>query len=575
MMRSHARSHRIGLVCLLGTLLLIWNGAFAWFASPFVLHHRVDSVQYQLLARNRLHGHDEVGEEAHTVHQEGCHPMWRPGLVWIEEGLAWCLGSVQNGAAAASALGTTLLELALLRLAWFCFGKKTLLMLFIGLAVPAIDFPLLQLVVGQGPEVWAAASIVAGLALLVAGLQQHSASTIVAAGLVAGLAEWFRTGNLLLFAIPCAVYGLAALRQHDRRCLGLSATALGAWIGMAALGEQTVPSAVNKTIVNLWACRTDLRGPFLAEQLPDGTCLTYSLLGYTLLPQSGELYFDAIVRGSRGRSTLKYCYEHAREIGGAYVQRLQQVLTSGFGGLRLRIDELVLALFGIEFLLSLAGYDPAACHTFALGGAALGHYFGPVILIAGNEPTHYVLVACPFFLIVAVRGAALLFEVSFAAWQRRRTARIAPLRPVAWGITVVMLGMLAFSAICFHRQALSWLADLHRQAVQQQAAVDALRLEGRKVACRNMGWFVDRDVQTVFLPYATVSELERYVSAQRIDGILVWEQEPLIVLRATPYGSLSEFGRALQESPVFGPPQSSDGWRWYPVRHPQDTEGQP
>jgi hypothetical protein len=552
---------------MVGALLLTWNGVLARFANPFVLHHRVDSVQYQLLARNRLHGHHEVGDEAHTVHQEGCHPMWRPGLVWIEEGLARCLGSVRNGAAAASALGATILELALLRLAWLCFGKKTLLLLFIGLVVPAIGSPFLQLTVGQGPEVWAAASTIAGLAVLVEGLKRRSAPWILVAGTIAGLAEWFRTGSLLLFAIPCAVYGSAALRQRDRRGLCLAAGALSTWIGMAVLGEQAVPSAVNKTRANLWACRTELSGPLITEELSDGTSLTYSLVGYTLLPQSAEIYLDSVVRNSRGRSTLGFCCEHAQEIGHAYIQRLQQVLTSGFLGLRLRIGELVLALFGIQFLLSFAGWDPAARHTFALGGAALGHYLGPVILIAGNEPTHYLLVASPLFLLVAARSAALLVERSFSGWRHRQA--------VAGGIALLMLVMIAFSSIRFYQEILPWLGNLHRQAVQQQAAVDALGLGGRKVACRNMCWFVDRHVQTVFLPYATVSELESYVLVHGIDGILIWEQEPMVAFRATPYASLTEFGRTLQESPRFGPPQLSGGWHWYPVRRRHDTEGEP
>ena len=104
--------------CVVAALLLSWNGTLGTFASPFVMLHRYDCAQYQLLARNRLHGHYEVGDEAHSVHQEGCHPMWRPGLVWIEEALARCLGSVRKGAAAASVLGAALLELALPAACW-------------------------------------------------------------------------------------------------------------------------------------------------------------------------------------------------------------------------------------------------------------------------------------------------------------------------------------------------------------------------------------------------------------------------------------------------------------------------
>ena len=78
--------------------LLAWNGIAARYANPLTLLHSYDGPQYQLLARNRLHGHREIADTAHTVGTEGAHPMWRPGLVWITEGLERCLGKreVQN-----------------------------------------------------------------------------------------------------------------------------------------------------------------------------------------------------------------------------------------------------------------------------------------------------------------------------------------------------------------------------------------------------------------------------------------------------------------------------------------------
>src|SRR6266403_5323339 len=98
-----------------GIRALYVTGVQTW-ALPisFIMGHRYDGTQYHLLVRNRLHGHYEIGDTAHTVREEGRHPIWRPGLVWIEEGLARLFGSVRSGAAAASALGTTLLELAML-----------------------------------------------------------------------------------------------------------------------------------------------------------------------------------------------------------------------------------------------------------------------------------------------------------------------------------------------------------------------------------------------------------------------------------------------------------------------------
>ena len=87
----------------------------------------------------------------------------------------------------------------------------------------------------------------------------------------------------------------------------------------------------------------------------------------------------------------------------SHVQRLEQVFVSGFHGLRLRTGELILILFGIALLLGLARPDPLTCHMVAIAGAALAQYVGPIVLIAGDEPSHYVLVVYPLILLVAVR----------------------------------------------------------------------------------------------------------------------------------------------------------------------------
>src|SRR5262249_3565623 len=90
-------------------------------------------------------------------------------------------------------------------------------------------------------------------------------------------------------------------------------------------------------------------------------------------------------------------------------------------------------------------------------------------------------------------------------------------------------------------------------------------LEGGVIACRTMGWFVDREVRTVLLPYASVPELERYCRARGISGILLWENEPELFARATPCGSLADLEGALCTSGGFGPPRVSGAWRWYPL----------
>jgi hypothetical protein len=599
--------------CVIAILLLTWNGTAATFASPFVLLHRYDCVQYQLLARNRLHGHYEVGDQTHTVHQEGCHPMWRPGLVWIEEGLARCLGSVRQAAAAASALGTTLLELALLALAWCSFGKKTFIGVLLGFAVPAVSLPFLVLAVGQGAEVWAAAASVAGLTLLVTALKQLGMGTqtfwAVASGTVAGLSEWFRTGNIMLFAVPCAVYTLAALREQIRRqndflpcspslLVSLSpclppAMALTAWAAVAALANQAVPSSVNKTVANLWDCRADMGGPAAVDVHPDGTRLVHFMLGYSLVPagrtefpigpSKSETYFDYAVESSRGRNTLDYCREHGEEIGRTYLQHLEQVVTHNFWGLRQTIGKLVLVLFGVQFLVCIgqglkarrpgktaAFSEDAASHTFALAGGALGHYLGPVVLIAGDAPIHYILVALPLFILIAVRGGVRLVDFAAAGWKRFNRRGTGPasdvdtlhvLRPFVALTGAALVGLSA----CSYGSAFERLKELQQLSAEQQAAVNALGLDGKKVACRNMSWFVDQEVETFLLPYATVPELEVYVRDHNIDGILIWEEEPTPFFKATPYESTAAFEQALHESALFGGPRVLGTWLWYPV----------
>src|SRR5437588_2999962 len=84
---------RVALWCGVTAFLLVWNGVLAVYANPFLLLQQHDGTQYHLLVRNRLKGHYEIEDTAHTVRAEGQNPIWRPALVWIEEGLARCLGS--------------------------------------------------------------------------------------------------------------------------------------------------------------------------------------------------------------------------------------------------------------------------------------------------------------------------------------------------------------------------------------------------------------------------------------------------------------------------------------------------
>jgi hypothetical protein len=229
----------------LTVFLLAWNGVTALYSNPFTLNQWYDGVQYQLLARNRLAGHDEVGDTAHTVGLEGRHPMWRPGLVWIEQTLGAWLGSVRKGAALASALGTTLLELALLRLAWRCFGLGTCLTVLVALVAPwSVGATFLGMAVGQGPEPWAGACLVVGLAGLAEAVRRPSAAWALAAGLAAGIAEWFRTGTLVVFAVVCGLNAFVYLVRRDGARVRAAVIALAGFLIMASLAARAVPSPV-------------------------------------------------------------------------------------------------------------------------------------------------------------------------------------------------------------------------------------------------------------------------------------------------------------------------------------------
>jgi hypothetical protein len=557
--------------CLLAVALFAWNGWLASLASPFVMVHRYDDVQYQLLARNRLYGHTELGDLAHTVRSEGRHPMWRPGLVWIEEGLARCLDSVRLGAAGASALGTTLLELLLLVAGWCCYGRKTFLFLLIALPAPIIGSQLVPLAVGQAPEVWAAACILGGLTLLIEAVRRRSWQGALLAGVVAGLAEWFRTGNLLLFAAPCALYGLVSLWRRDGRLVALQAAAFAAFVLTAVSGGLTAPSAINKTVANLAANLAERGGPLASDDLPDRGWLFYSMAGYTLVPETLETLNDFLIRTSAGQSLEAFVEAHGQELGENYFLGLKQALRTGFAGLRGRVSDGVLLLFALELLFCAVGRGPLRVPTFVFATGGLAHYLGPVILLAGDDRSHYLMVAYPLFVLVAVRGVVRLFEV-----VRERSGQQSPesetpqFRPRIMRIAVAVL--FACLSVPFYRGQVNQLRAYQQQAEEAQAAVDALDLRGRTVACRNMCWFVDRAVTTILLPYAAVPDLEAYARARKIDGILIWEKEPMAFFRATPYSSPAEFDKAMRASSLFGPPQESGAWRWYPVRTPLDAE---
>jgi hypothetical protein len=550
----------------LAALLLTWNGVAAYYGgNPLTMTQGYDGTQYQLLARNRLQGHGEVGDSAHTVRTEGCHPMWRPGLVWIQESLAHVLGSVRAAAVTASVLGTTVMELALLGLAWHCFGTATAALTLAGLVTPVtVSVIFLEMAVGQGPECWAAAAVLLGMLALVKALESRSWRWALAAGLTAGLSEWFRTGNTLLFAVPCVVYGLAALRRPPRAAVAVPVLALAAFCASAAAGGLTVPSRVNKNVANLWGNVVEYDGPRIVEDY-QGHPVTYFLGGLVLVPGTEETYYDYVVRSSKDRDATAFLGDHGRRILARYREHLEIVVTSGARGLRLLVGDLLPACFVVALLLLGMRRDASARHTLALAGGALAHYLGPVVLLRGNDVNHYLFVLLPFLLVVGARGMVRCAELIGTVLGRAQPALAERSRRLAWfGIALAMAPLTCLS-VSYYRGALINLGADGAKAQAEQAALDHLGLEGRRIACRRMSWFADRDVQTVLLPYALVPELESYVVAHDLDGILLWHNEPSKFFKASRYPTPDAFDRAMRHSTLFGQAQVSGNWQWYPV----------
>jgi hypothetical protein len=559
---------------LLAALLFAWNGFAASFASPLVVLHRNDGIQYQLLARNRLYGHYEMRDTGFTVRQEGSNPMWRPGLVWLDEGLARWLGSVRTASIVVSALGTTLLELAILWLAWVQGGwGAASVALVASLAPGVLAARFLQMAVGQGPEPWAAAALVVGLAILALAIERGSLVWAEVAGACAGLSELFRTGNVLLFAVPCAVLGVAALGRRDGRRFIPVLGAISVFLLTSTVCGWAVSSSVNKAAANIWGNLLEQQGPQQMQDLPNGQYTT-CFGGFQIVPGTSDTFYDYIVRESRGVATKQFLADHASEIESLYRRRVGQVLAGGADGLRYTAGPLVLLLFGIAVLVLVvrlfrrgdAALSWKDISVLACAAGAVAHYLGPIVFFVGDQRTHYSYVILPLLVVVAARGAVELATATWNLFQRWFPTVAGWARERPWPLAALAGAPVACLALSFYHNALLHLDGLHKQAMAEQGALDALGLEGQRVACRDMSWFCDRDVETFMLPYASVPELEQYAAAHGLDGLLIWDDEALLLFSGTPYTTAEAFRQALQKSAMLGPPRISGGWRWYPVR---------
>jgi hypothetical protein len=495
--------------------------------------------------------------------------MWRPGLVVLTECLARCTGSIRQAAIIASVVGATLMDLLLLWLTWRCFGRAAwaavLVVLFLPFSASAI---LLSMAVGQGPEPWAAACTLGGLTLLVEGLARRSLALTLLAGLVAGSAEIFRTGNVLLFMAPLGTLMLAGLYRRSFKDASLGAASFAAYAAASFLIGQLSGSPVNKAVANLWGNLVEHQGQIVRLPHPNGGEQVNFLGGLELVPGTNETYYDNIVRRCHSMSGRAFLEAHGCDIGALYVERLAKMVAEGASGLRAVAGEWLLVLFVLGLVAGMVCPSEGMPATVALAAGFTGHFLGPVVLLCGAGPTHYLFPALPLLVIVAGRGAVAVGEWVFHRFQRMNAGVPQPLTLVPRALLASAAVSLAWFTAMFYSGAIASVRDEYLKAKQEQEHIDALKLDGLKVAVRHMTWFVDRDVETMLLPYATVPELEEYTRVHRLDGLLFRVKARHPFLYVTPYASSDAFEEALQQSAWFGPCESAGPWRWYPVRYP-------
>jgi hypothetical protein len=463
--------------------------------------------------------------------------------------------------------------------------------------------------VGQGPEPWAAAMILAACAAL---YEARSALFIlhapfsaapfegqsnratengerrmkngtpfrfvpwvwaVAAGLAGGAAELFRSGNWLLFVIPLVVFGFELCRT-GRRGWTLPLVSLTSYFCMAFLAGQIVPSPVAKTVVNLSHNLIEAKGPFIPKPGSDDAYVT--LGGFHIVPGTAETYYDYLVRASHDASLASFLGEHGAEIACKYAERLWLVTSSGAAGLRDIASTPVVLLFVLQ-LLTCYWDRRRRVVSVALGGAALAQYLGPITLL-GADVCVYMLVPLPLMVIVAAAGAIRFSEIvlNHRGTETRRDSSSSSLRLCASvvpsfltprftaALVLIPLGCLAFR---FYSSTWAIARSYAEQARVEQASLDALQLDGLRVVTHTARWSADRDVELVMMPYGTVEEIARYVRARQADGILLWANDPDGSGEVNAYVSLNDLCRSLKTSPSFAPPTISGGWRWYRVRN--------
>src|SRR5262249_25669696 len=157
--------------------------------------------------------------------------------------------------------------------------------------------------------------------------------------------------------------------------------------------------------------------------------------------------YDANVRKAQGVPGYAYLVDGVAEMASIYGRHLTEVFCGGALSVRCYLGVWLLLAFLAQIVMSVCsacfrarGADlcwadfcgpdsqsaagppgPTAekwVAILALASSALLFFLGPLVLLRGDQPTHYLTVALPMFVLVAASGVVQLTEAAAAVLRR-------------------------------------------------------------------------------------------------------------------------------------------------------------
>src|SRR5262249_49639239 len=196
---------------------------------------------------------------------------------------------------------------------------------------------------------------------------------------------------------------------------------------------------VDKPLVNWWGNLAEQNGPQLIVAEPGLGPIRYYLGGLELAPGSAETVYDANVRKAQGVPGYAHLVGGVAEMASIYGRHLSEVFCGGALSVRCYLGEWLLLAFLAQIVMSVctacsrsracgadfpsaAGPDAPTDERWlpilALAASALLFFLGPLVLLRGDQPTHYLNVALPMFVLVSASGVVQLTEAAAAALRR-------------------------------------------------------------------------------------------------------------------------------------------------------------